>query len=49
MDSLSQIGFCSSHGEMQRFDKNCAAPNPLGKDIDVSSMANNVDHNIQCY
>lgn len=46
VNSLCQMGFYSSYGEMQRFEKNCAAPNTLGKDIDVLNMANNVDHNI---
>ena len=54
VDTLCQMGFCSSYGEMQRFEMNaanCAAPNMFGKDIDELNKAllfaaDNVDHNI---
>ena len=54
VDTLCQMGFCSSYSEMQRFEMNaanCAAPNMLGQDIDALNMAllfaaDNVDHNI---
>ena len=55
VDTLCQMGFCSSYGETQRFEKNatnCDIPNMLGEDlIDEPNMAllmaaDNVDHNI---
>ena len=55
VDTLCQMGFCSSYSEMQRFEMNaanCAAPNMLGQDIDALNMAllfaaDNVDHNFR--
>lgn len=54
MDTLNKMGFGSSYSETLRFEKNaanCAAPNLLGKDIDVLNSAllfaaDSVDHNI---
>ena len=54
VDTLCEMGFCSSYAEAQRFEKNaanCVAGNILGEDADVSNKtllfaADNVDHNI---
>jgi 5'-3' exonuclease len=52
VDTLCEMGFCSSYGEVLRFEKNaadCVAPDMLGEDIeDVTLLfaADNVDHNI---
>ena len=48
------MGFCSSYGEVLRFEKNaadCVAPDMLGEDIDMADTtllfaADNVDHNV---
>ena len=54
VDVLHEMGFCSSYGEVLRFEKNAAHsvdPDVLGGDIDlldpsVLFAADNVDHNI---
>ena len=54
VDTLSEMGFCSSYGEVLRFEKNAAnsvPPDVLGDDIDqldatLLFAADNVDHNI---
>ena len=54
VDTLSEMGFCASYGEVLRFEKNaanCIAPDILGETIDpvnttVLFAADNVDHNI---
>ena len=55
IDMLYAIGFCSSYGEVQQFEKkaaDCVAPDMLlGEDIDVVDTTqlfagDNVDHNI---
>ena len=56
VDSLCQMGFCSSYSELQKFEMNaanCAAPNMLGNDVDelnttvtVLFAADNVYHKI---
>lgn len=53
VDTLSEMGFCSSYKEILRFKKNaayCITPNILGEDIDSAVTtalfaAANVDHN----
>lgn len=54
IDTLFQMGFCSSYSEVHRFQMNsanCIAPNMLDPNTDASRMtlllaADNVDHNI---
>ncbi len=54
VDTLCEMGFCSSYGEVLRFEKNaadCVAPDMLGEDIDMKDAtllfaADNVDHNV---
>ena len=54
VDTLCEMGFCSSYGEVLRFEKNaanCVAPGVLGETIDlvdttVLFAADNIDHNI---
>ena len=55
LDTLSEMGFCSSYKEVLRFEKNaanCVAPDLLGEDIDAPGTlllfaGDNVDHNIR--
>ena len=54
LDTLHEMGFCSSFKEVIRFEKNaadCVEPDVLGGDVDFLEMsvlfaADNVDHNI---
>ena len=54
VDTLHEMGFCSSYKEVIRFEKNaadCVEPDVLGGDVDLLEMsvlfaADNVDHNI---
>ena len=54
IDTLCEMGFRSSYGEVLRFEKNaadCVAPDMLGEDIDMADTtllfaADNVDHNV---
>ena len=54
VDTLCEMGFCSSYGKVLRFEKNaanCVAPNMLGENIDVEDTTllfsgDNVDHSI---
>ena len=54
VDTLHEMGFCSSYAEVLRFEKNaadCVEPDVLGGDVDLPEMsvlfaADNVDHNI---
>ena len=54
VDTLHEMGFSSSYGEVLRFEKNaasCVAPDILGKNVDLQDTtvlfaADNVDHNI---
>ena len=54
VDTLHEMGFCSSYKEVIRFEKNaadCVEPDVLGGDVDLLEMsvlfaADNVDHSI---
>ena len=53
METLHEMGFCSSYAEVIRFEKNaadCVEPDVLGGNVNLLGMsvlfADSVDHNI---